>query len=120
MQNVTIESKDNKIVNQEQGTNATYWKAYETNAGHLYLYVWQGEKMIYAGGDFEQDPGLLLETIDALRQGEDPGTWDNHDEELVNNYAACLPYYELVADNESIYPDHMGIAAGKEFNITLD
>ena len=59
--------------------------------------------------------------MQALKDGDDPVVdWDGNEEnpqEFYDHMTSFQYGWEVVADNEGIYPDKMGCAASIEFGI---
>lgn len=116
------------------------YKVIEDNGGGLALVVFaQDEETIeYIHTGYEYNPGQLTEDLENLKNGDDPAEdWDNNmmdDEELIasvreyrdsepSEFEFWFPWdekgtgWDVVADNEGIYPEEMGAAAKIEFKI---
>ena len=103
----------------------------EDNGGGLALVVFaqDGETVEYLHSGYEYNPGQLSEDLDALKAGADPALeWDNNEvdgAEIENpeDLESWFPWnqrgigWEVVADDEEIYPEKMGYAAKEEFSI---
>lgn len=107
----------------------------EDNGGSLALAVFaeDGETIDYIHAGYEYNPGQLSEDLEALKNGSDPvKEWDGNElysdpeMEAPEDLESWFPLdqkgtgWEIVADNDGIYPDDMGSAAKFEFVITED
>ena len=107
----------------------------EDNGGGLALVVFaeDGEAIEYIHTGYEYNQGQLSEDLEALKNGSDPAKeWDGNDlysdPEMENpeDLESWFPWdqkgtgWEIIADNDGIYPDDMGTAARLEFGITED
>lgn len=106
------------------------YKVIEDNAGGLALVVFSdGEKVEYIHSGYEYNPGQLTGDLENLKNGDDPARdWDGNeleDAEMENpeDLESWFPWeqegqgWEVVADNDGIYPENMGTAAKLEFAI---
>lgn len=101
----------------------------EDNGGGLTLVVFarDGETVEYIHSEYEYNPGQLTEDLDALKAGADPAQeWagnelDNADMEAPEDLESWFPWeqkgpgWQIVADNDGVYPEDMGAAAKIEF-----
>ena len=105
----------------------------EDNGGGLTLVVFaaDGETVEYIHGNYEYYPGLLAEDLERLKDGDNPAEdWDGNfldDEEMtahMENPHDCENWFpweqrgqgwNIVVDNDDIYPAVMGEAAQIEF-----
>ena len=110
----------------------------EDNGGGLTLVVFaqDGETIEYIHSGYEYThQGHLLEDLEALKNGDDPArNWDGNElESEAADYIDCpkelcgwFPFeqrgvgWEIVADNDGIYPSKMGAAAMEEFGIDYE
>ena len=97
----------------------TTYQAIEDNGGGLHLAVFdEADECIYFHSGFEQNLGDLVECVEQLKMGEDPANWEGNDETPMDTYNNLTSYeygWQIVADDEGIYPDVMGAAARREF-----
>lgn len=106
------------------------YKVIEDNGGGLALVVFaeDGETIEYIHSGYEYNPGQLTEDLENLKNGDDPARdWDGNEldstEGMENpeDLESWFPRdqkgtgWEVVADNDGIYPDDMGGAASQEF-----
>lgn len=105
------------------------YKVIEDNGGGLALVVFaeDGETIEYIHSGYEYNPGQLTEDLEALKNGDDPAKdWDGNDlnnaeMEAPEDLESWFPWsqkgqgWEVVADNDGIYPEDMGGAASREF-----
>ena len=106
------------------------YKVIEDNGGGLALVVFaeDGETVEYIHTGYEYNPGQLTEDLEALKNGDDPAKdWDGNDLDSVDglenptDLEGWFPWnqkgqgWEVVADNDGIYPEDMGGAASREF-----
>lgn len=100
----------------------------ENNGGGLALVVFagDGEAIEYIHTGYEYNQGQLTEDLDNLKNGDDPAEdWDGNElgSELPKDFESWFPWnqkgtgWEVVADNDGIYPEDMGSAAKIEFGI---
>jgi hypothetical protein len=65
-----------------------------------------------------------MDDIQALKNGDNPATdWDgneNNPQAVYDNIVSFEYGWEIVADNDGIYPDKMGCAARLEFGIEME
>ncbi len=102
--------------------NTLTWQAIEDNGGGLHLAVFNDSGCIYLHSGFEYTPGDWAACINALKTGENPidAGWEGCADDPQGEYDNIMSYkygWEIVADEEGIYPDKMGSAAKKEFGI---
>ena len=105
------------------------YKVIEDNGGGLTLVVFaeDGETIEYIHSGYEYNPGQLSEDLEALKNGDDPAKdWDGNDlnnaeMEAPEDLESWFPWnqkgqgWEVVADNDGIYPEDMGGSASQEF-----
>ena len=101
------------------------YQVIEDNGGGLTLAVFGNHNTVeYLHDGYEYAPSQLAEDLVALRAGDTPATdWDGNAEDPQAMYDNITSYeygWEIVADNDGIYPDKMGAAAQREFNIPYD
>lgn len=94
----------------------------EDNGGGLTLAVFnESDKVDYLHNGYEYIKGQLLQDIQALKNGDDPAIdWEGNSENPQKAYDEMTSYqygWEVIADNDGIYPDKMGVAAKLEFII---
>jgi hypothetical protein len=114
------------MIGENQMTKNTYIYV-EDNGGGLHLFVLKNGKVVdgitdlsYAGaGEWHNVKDDMMQDALAAVRG-----WDSHMKDLGINpeafYAECMVSeygYEIVADNNGIYPSHMGRAAEWYFGI---
>lgn len=100
------------------------FEVYESNSGGLFLIVYN-ELMepIYFHGDYEFCPGQLLGDISELRSDNiDPSVdWDGNEIEDLPAFMAFVRNhpkdYDIIANRYAIYPEFMGLAGKREFQI---
>lgn len=104
------------------------YKVIEDNGGGLTLVVFaqDGETIEFIHTGYEYNQGWLAENLEALKSGDNPGEdWDNNElgSENPKDLESWFPWNEkgiewnVVADNDGIYPENMGEAAKIEFGI---
>jgi hypothetical protein len=98
------------------------YQVIEDNGGGLTLVVFGGSGNVeYLHDGYEYNPGQLQQDLKALRDGDDPANdWEGNAEDPQAMYDNITSYeygWEIVADNDGIYPDKMGAAARIEFNV---
>jgi len=106
------------------------YEVHENNGGGLPLYVWnEYGKLIYyhSGYEYDYDHIQLLEDLDCLNTKSLPiNEWDGNElRELTIEEVSCIineadnphPSTKIIADNQGYYPNIMGNAGMKAFNI---
>lgn len=107
------------------------YKVIEDNGGGLTLVVFAQDKetIEYIHTGYEYNPGQLTEDLENLKNGDDPANdWDGNEMdsaemEDLEDLESWFPWdqkgtgWEVVADNDGIYPEDMGAAAKIEFKI---
>lgn len=99
------------------------YEVIEDNGGGLTLVVFNEDgKVDYLHSGYEYGTsGSLLNDLESLKNGANPTTdWDGNveDPQAVYDNLTSFEYgWEIVADNDGIYPDKMGSAACLEFGI---
>lgn len=98
------------------------FQAIESNAGNLYLFVFdENEKVVWGHEEYEYNPGELINDIQLVKDGADPEReWESNMEDPESEYEYIISNrdcYEIVADNNRVYPEKMGIEAMYEFGI---
>lgn len=109
------------------------YKVIEDNGGGLALVVFaqDGETIEFIHTGYEYNPGQLTEDLENLKNGDDPARdWDGNDldsydgEEEPTDLETWFPWeqkgsgWEVVADNDGVYPEDMGATAMDEFNVS--
>lgn len=105
------------------------YKVIEDNGGGLVLVVFaqDGETIEFIHTGYQCNPGQLTEDLENLKNGDDPAEdWDGNElgSELPKDFESWFPWdqkgvgWEIVADNDGMYPEDMGAAAMKEFKIS--
>ncbi len=98
------------------------YQVIEDNGGGLTLVVFGSNSNVeYLHSGYQCVPGQLQQDLKALRDGNDPANdWEGNAEdpqEIYDNITSYEYSWEVVADNDDIYPDKMGAAARIEFNV---
>lgn len=100
------------------------FQAIEDNGGGLTLAVFNENgniEYLHSGYKYGT-PGRLLEDLENLKNGDDPKIdWEGNEEnpQCVYDDMTSFKYgWEIVADNDGMYPDKMGNAACIEFGIS--
>lgn len=98
------------------------YKVIEDNGGGLTLVVFgrNGEVQYLCNGYQFMKKGSLVNDINALKNGEDPSCWDGNVDDPQAAYDEINSFdfgFEVVADEDGIYPNKMGVAASLEFGI---
>lgn len=102
------------------------YEVIEDNGGGLTLVVFnKNGKVDYLHSGYEYGkPGRLICDLEALKNGDDPvKEWDGNEDnpqEIYDNILSFEYGWEIVADNDGIYPDRMGRAACLEFAINIE
>lgn len=109
------------------------FEAIEDNGGGLTLAVFNAEgKVDYIHSGYEYMQGQLQNDLEALKNGDNPAEdWDGNcggleweygtDSQVLYDDITSYEYgWKIVADNEGVYPEKMGCAAHKEFNIPIE
>lgn len=88
------------------------YSVYEDNAGGLVLIVRDdNNNVIYAHDYYEHKPGDLRRDVGKLNQGDDPSNWDGNQPHLADE----IEDMTLVATQDGLIPEAMGVAASLEF-----
>ena len=104
------------------------YQVIEDNGGGLHLFVFRGRRVVFAGHDYEFNPGDLSKyDLPGLDAGDDTATWESSATPQAD-YANLTSHeygWEIVADGRvgqqyKLYPDRMGRAAQIEFGVTED
>ena len=103
------------------------YEVIEDNGGGLHLVVFDGngDVTFYASG-YEHMPDNLRADIDALNNGTDVSEWDTNGmtlEEMRDAYKSLVSFehgWDVVADEDGVYPMRMGTAARLAFGIEED
>lgn len=98
------------------------YEVIEDNGGGLTLVVFnENGEVEYLHTGYEYVIGKLSDDLKYLKDGDDPANdWDGNEEnpqEIYDNITSFEYGWEIVADNDGIYPNKMGIAACLEFKI---
>lgn len=103
------------------------YEVFESCAGHLALALLNDNGGVeYLFFEFEWDPKLLLPTLEAYKNGDDPEFWDgkvDNPQEVYDDIRDSVDEidgWRIVADNNGVYPDMMGTSAKIAFNIKDD
>lgn len=94
----------------------------EDNGGGLTLVTFDENNCVdYLHTGYEYVTGQLLKDLEALRNGDNSvEDWEGNEknpQEVYDNIKSYEYGWEIVADNNGIYPDKMGCAACIEFGI---
>lgn len=105
----------------------------ENNAGMLILVIFNKDDEIeYITTDFEYSPGSLISALEKLSYGDDLSDWKenllevNYIYPIVENPKRLESWFpeeqyktgwNIIADNDGIYPEVMGTAGQIEFGI---
>lgn len=105
----------------------------EDNGGGLTLVVFSAEgKVDYIHSGYEYVKGHLQNDLEALKNGDNPAEdWDGNcggleweygtEPQAIYDDIKSYKYgWEVVANNDGMYPDKMGYAAHAEFNIPME
>lgn len=99
------------------------YEVIEDNGGGLHLVVFGADdKVEYLHSGYEYGTsGRLINDLEALKNDDNPvEDWDGNEENpqaVYDNMTSFEYGWEIVADNEGIYPEKMGCAASIEFGI---
>jgi hypothetical protein len=97
------------------------YQAIEDNGGGLTLVIFDAQnEVVYLHSGYEYNPGQLTEDLDALKTTDPRTDWEGNSETPQGDYDQLTSYeygWQIVADDDGIYPDVMGAAARKEFDI---
>ena len=94
----------------------------EDNGRGLTLVVFDDnkpDKVSYLHTGYEYILGQLTNDLIELANGADPSTWEGceeNPEEIYNDFKS-YDGWEIIADNNGLYPDKMGAAGRLEFGI---
>lgn len=105
----------------------------EDNGGGLTLAVFNTEGEVdYIHSGYEYTQGQLQNDLEALKNGDNPAEdWDGNcggleweygsdPQSIYDNITSYECEWQVVADNEGIYPEKMGSAGHVEFNILME
>lgn len=108
----------------------------EDNGGGLTLVIYNKDEDIeYITNEFEYHKGNLIEALEKLSYGENHNNWENNllydsditftmeNPEYLNNWFPDEQYktgWNIIADNNGIYPEVMGTAGRLEFGIRME
>lgn len=98
------------------------YQVIEDNGGGLTLVVFnESGNVEYIHSGYEYNKGQLQEDLQALNRGSNPAIdWDGNEDDPQKAYESLTSYkhgWEVVADNDGIYPEKMGAAASLEFDL---
>lgn len=99
------------------------YEVIEDNGGGLTLVVFnKNGKVDYLHSGYEYEKhGRLICDLEALKNGDNPvADWDGNEDNpqaVYDNIVSFEYGWEIVADNDGMYPDKMGCAACFEFGI---
>ena len=106
--------------------NRLSYQVLEDNGGGLHLAVFSGDECIYYASGLEHLPVAdVQEMLQALRDGAHPVD-DGWESDLPDGYTPQQLYdeftsyeygWEIIADETSIYPHHMGVAGRMAFGL---
>ena len=99
------------------------WQVIEDNGGGLHLAVFEGDQVIFYGNGYEYNPGCIRENTKALYDGGHPlhDRWESDADDPQAAYERLTSHdsgWQIVADQDRLYWDRMGVAAEKEFIIS--
>lgn len=98
----------------------------EDNGGGLTLVVFDDNKpnkVSYLHTGYEYILGQLTNDLIELANGSDPSTWEGceeNPEEIYNDFLFYEYGWEIIADNDGLYPQKMGAAGRLEFEIVKE
>lgn len=95
----------------------TSYKVIEDNGGGLHLVVFEGQKVVYLHSGYEYNVGQLKEDIKELVSGASVDEWEGNEDDPQASYDNIISFeygWEIVADQDGVYPDKMGGAATLE------
>lgn len=95
----------------------------EDNGGGLTLVIFGVSGIAeYLHTGYEYIPGQLKEDLRGLWDGDDPASWDGNADDPQTEYESLTAFeygWEIIADNNGLYPLKMGRAASLEFGVDL-
>ena len=96
----------------------------EDNGGGLTLVIFDDSNEVsYLHTGYEYILGQLTYDLIQLANGLDPSTWDGCEDdpqEIYDNITSFEYGWEIIADNDGIYPQKMGAAGCLEFGIEIE
>lgn len=96
----------------------------EDNGGGLTLVIFDDSNEVsYLHTGYEYILGQLTNDLTELANGSDPSTWDGCEDdpqEIYDNITSFEYGWEIIADNDGIYPQKMGAAGCLEFGIEIE
>jgi hypothetical protein len=100
------------------------YQVLEDNGGGLHLAVFdENDEVIYMHTGYEFSRGTLSECLEQLMLGEDTANWEGNEDDPAAMYEDLTSNeygWEVVTDENGVYPAKMGFAARKEFGIPCD
>lgn len=99
------------------------YEVIEDNGGGLTLVVFNNNDQVdYLHTGYEYaSPGTLLDDLKSLENGDNPAIdWEGNEDNpqsVYDNITSFTYGWEIVADNNGMYPCKMGYAACREFGI---
>ncbi len=114
---------DDELDAEMRGAMKLQWEAIEDNGGGLHLAVIEDNYCIYFASGYEHTDGNLSRDIAGLRAGDHPvrDGWDVvSDGNPDDMYSVLISHeygWQVVADQDGVYPDRMGAAARREFKV---
>ena len=98
----------------------------EDNGGGLTLVVFDdndSNKVVFLRSEYEYILGKITNDLIELANGSDPSMWygcEENPEEIYNDFLSHEYVWEIIADNDGLYPSKMGAAGRLEFGIEID
>lgn len=98
------------------------YEVIEDNGGGLTLVIFdKKDRVEYLHTDYEYVKRQLIDDLKALKDGDNPiEDWEGNEEnpQIVYENIISFEYgWKVIANNDGIYPDKMGITASLEFEI---
>lgn len=107
---------------EKKGGNMKRYEVIEDNGGGLTLVVFNiAGNVEYIHTGYEHSLYQLSEDLERLKTGDNlVKNWEGNEENVLALYENITSFeygWKIVADNNGIYPEKMGVAACLEFKI---
>ena len=100
------------------------YQALEDNGGGLHLAIFNSNAdCVWFASDFERDPANLRSCVEDLQLDGNIEDWEGGEDNpqaLYDDITSHEYGWEIVADSNGLYPERMGAAARKAFQVEDD
>ena len=96
------------------------YQVLEDNGGGLHLAILDGPDCVWFASGFEHDPANLRACIADLQLDGNIEDWEGGEDDPQALYDDITSYeygWEIIADSNGLYPERMGAAARKAFQV---